>query len=325
MLVRIATRASPLARWQADHVASLIGAARSDVEVVIEPVSTEGDRRTDVPLSEIGGKGVFATEVQSALLDGRADVAVHSGKDLPALTPDGLVIAAVPERGDVRDALVGCRLVDLPTDGIVATGSARRRVQLAHLRPDLRFAELRGNMATRLRKAGDFDAIVVAAVALQRLGLADQLTETLPATLMVPQVAQGALVVECRSGDHDAELRELLARIEHPPSRLAVDAERAFLSELGGDCTLPAGAHATVLDTGTEADAGVGAGAGTAGVRSFAEVPPALSVRGILGAEPDEHGRVEVHHAVEVGTDADLVGRSLAARLRSMADVADPT
>ena len=135
MLVRIATRASPLARWQADHVASLIRTVRPDVDVAVEPLSTEGDRRTDVPLSEIGGKGVFATEVQAALLDGRADVAVHSGKDLPARTPDGLVIAAVPERGDVRDALVGSRLVDLPTDGAVATGSARRRGELAPRRP----------------------------------------------------------------------------------------------------------------------------------------------------------------------------------------------
>jgi hydroxymethylbilane synthase len=285
-----------LARWQADHVAALIRSVRADVDVVVEPLSTEGDRRTDVPLSEIGGKGVFATEVQAALADGRADVAVHSGKDLPALTPDGLVIAAVPERGDVRDALVGSRLVDLPTDGVVATGSARRRAQLAHLRPDLRFAELRGNMATRLRKAEGFDAIVVAAVALERLGLADRLTDVLPATLVVPQVAQGALVVECRADDE--AMRSLLSRIEHGPSRRAVDAERAFLTELGGDCTLPAGAHATLLP-----DEGDG--------------PGVLSVRAVLGAEPDADGRVEVHHGVEVGDDPIRVGSALAARLRA--------
>ena len=302
MLVRIATRASPLARWQADHVASLIRTVRPDVDVAVEPLSTEGDRRTDVPLSEIGGKGVFATEVQAALLDGRADVAVHSGKDLPARTPDGLVIAAVPERGDVRDALVGSRLVDLPTDGVVATGSARRRVQLAHLRPDLRFAELRGNMATRLRKADDFDAIVVAAVALERLGLADRLTDVLPATLMVPQVAQGALVVECRRDDD--ELRSLLSLVEHAPSRRAVDAERAFLTELGGDCTLPAGAHATLLpDESGEVDG-----------------PVVVSVRAILGGEPDADGRVVVHRGVEVGDDPVKVGTALAARLRGLVD-----
>jgi hydroxymethylbilane synthase len=289
VLVRIATRASALARWQADHVAGLIRAARPDVTVELRPLSTEGDRRTDVPLSEIGGKGVFATEVQAAVLDGRADVAVHSAKDLPALTPQGLVIAAVPERGDPRDALVGSRLVDLPTDATVATGSARRRVQLAHLRPDLRFAELRGNMATRLAKAEGFDAIVVAAVALERLGLADRLSDVLPATLLVPQVAQGALAVECRADD--GGLVDVLAGIEHGPSRTTVDAERAFLTELGGDCSLPAGAHATLLDDGV------------------------LHVRGILGGEPDAEGRVRVHHAVEVGADGAAAGRALAVAL----------
>jgi hydroxymethylbilane synthase len=283
VLIRIATRASPLARWQANHVAALIRTVRPDAEVVVEPLSTEGDRRTDVPLSEIGGKGVFATEVQAAVFDGRCDVAVHSGKDLPALTPDGLVIAAVPERGDVRDALVGCRLIDLPADGVVATGSARRRVQLAHLRPDLRFQELRGNMATRLSRAADVDAIVVAAVALERLGLAHQLTDVLPATLMIPQVAQGALIVECRSGD--VELLALLAQIEHAPSRRQVDAERAFLTELGGDCSLPAGAHATLLAADSD----------------IVDQSSVISVRAVLGAEPDDDGRVKVHHGVEVG------------------------
>lgn len=289
MQVRIATRASTLARWQADHVAELLRASRPDCSVELVPLITEGDRRTDVPLSLIGGKGVFATEVQQAVLAGRADVAVHSAKDLPALTPDGLVIAAVPARGDARDALVGCRLMDLPTDATVATGSARRRVQLAHLRPDLRFAELRGNMATRLEKAAAFDAIVVAAVALERLGLADRLTEVLSPRLMVPQVAQGALAVECRVDD--PALRELLAGVEDGPSRLVVDAERAFLVELGGDCTLPAGAHATLLDGGE------------------------IAMSGILGGEPDTYGRVAVHRAREVGADPAAVGRAVAIAL----------
>jgi hydroxymethylbilane synthase len=269
--LRVATRASELARWQAGHVASLLVAAHPGLEVELVPMTTEGDRRTDVPLHTIGGKGVFATEVQAAVLEGRADLAVHSGKDLPALTPDGLVIAAVPERGDARDALVGSRLADLPTDAVVATGSARRRAQLADLRPDLRFAELRGNMATRLARAADFDAIVVAAVAFERLGWADRLTEVLPAPVVVPQVAQGALAVECRAGDEAT--RTLLAALDHGPSRLAVDAERAFLVELGGDCTLPAGAHAEVLDDGrlrlraalAAADPGAGTAAPSAG------------------------------------------------------------
>lgn len=270
--VRIATRSSALARWQADHVAGLLRDRHPGLEVELVPMSTEGDRRTDVPLAEIGGKGVFAKEVQAAVLDGRADLAVHSAKDLPALTPDGLVIAAVPERGDVRDALVGHRLRDLPTDGVVATGSQRRRAQLAHLRPDLRFAELRGNMATRLERAAGFDAIVVAAVALERLGLGERITEVLPTSLMVPQVAQGALAVECRADD--GALRELLGPIEHGPSRRTVDAERAFLTELGGDCTLPAGAHAELLADGSMRITAVLGGEVATGADPPRPVPP---------------------------------------------------
>jgi hydroxymethylbilane synthase len=238
-VVRIATRGSALARWQAEHVASLLG---GDVELVV--VETSGDQRQDVPIWEMGGKGVFVKEVQAAVLDGRADLAVHSGKDLPSVDVPGLVLAAVPERGDPRDALVGARLDDLPVGARVATGSVRRRAQLANLRPDLTFAGLRGNMQTRLGKAKEFDAIVVAAVALSRLGLDGEIAEVLPVDVLLPQVAQGALAVECRTGDEAA--RAALAAIEHGPSRRAVDAERAFLAELGGDCDLPAGAHATV-------------------------------------------------------------------------------
>lgn len=233
--------------WQAHHVSSLLVAAHPGLEVELVPTSTEGDRRTDVPLSEIGGKGVFATEVQAAVLDGRADIAVHSAKDLPAVTGEGLRLAAVPERGEVRDALVGGHLDELPHAAVVATGSARRRAQLAHRRPDLRFEELRGNMATRLDKAKDFDAIVVAAVAFERLGWTRHLREVLDVDVMVPQVGQGALAVEC--GADDGRSVELLAAIEHAPSRRAVDTERWFLAELGGDCSLPAGAVARVDGT----------------------------------------------------------------------------
>ena len=249
--LRIATRRSPLAMWQAEHVAALLRAAHPGVDVELVGLSTEGDRRLDVPLSEIGGKGVFATEVQAALLDGRADLAVHSAKDLPAVTAPGLVLAAVPERGDARDALVGARLDDLPADAVVATGSARRRALLARARPDLRFQELRGNMATRLARVGDddVDAIVVASIAFDRLGLTEHLSERLDPSAFVPQVAQAALAIECRS---DAPgIVELVAALEHAPSRTAVDAERAFLAELGGDCSLPAGAHAALEDDGT--------------------------------------------------------------------------
>jgi hydroxymethylbilane synthase len=246
MRLRVATRGSALARWQADHVAVLAQKAEPGLEVETVVVETSGDRRRDLPIWELGGKGVFVKEVQAAVLEGRADVAVHSAKDLPSLTPDGLVIGAVPERADVRDSLVGATLASLPPGATVASGSLRRRAQLAHVRPDLRFEGLRGNIATRLAYAEReaVAAVVMAAAALDRLGLADRIAERLDVDLMVPQVGQGALAVECRADDTDA--RCLLDRIEHAPSRRAVDAERGFLAELGGDCSVPAAAHATL-------------------------------------------------------------------------------
>lgn len=245
MLIRLATRRSPLALWQAQHVAGLLARAMPGAEVALVEVTTEGDRRSDVPIAVIGGRGVFVKEVQQAVLDGRADAAVHSAKDMPAsaLAP-GLVIAAVPERGDPRDALVGCRLDDLPAGARVATGSPRRRVQLAHRRPDLTFAELRGNLDRRLAAAADHSAVVVAAVAIERLGRAPDVMEVLEPSVMVPQVGQGALAVECRADDRT--VRDVLAAVEHPASRRAVDAERSFLATLGGGCDLPVGAHAVV-------------------------------------------------------------------------------
>src|SRR5207244_454712 len=184
--------------------------------------------------------------VQAAVLDGRADVAVHSAKDLPPGSADGLVIAAIPERDDSRDALVGSTLEGLPVGARVGTGSVRRRAQLAGLRPDLTFASLRGNIDTRLAKADAFGAIVMAAAALERLGRRPAVAEVLDPSVLLPQVAQGALAVECR--EDDGETRAALAAIEHEPSRRAVDAERAFLAELGGGCDLPVGAYATPLE-----------------------------------------------------------------------------
>lgn len=247
-LVRAATRGSPLARWQAQHLAGLLRALDPAVEVELVVVDTQGDRRLDVPIWELGGKGVFAKEVQAAVLDGRADLAVHSAKDLPSVAVPGLALACVPERGDPRDALVGATLAGLPERAEVATGSLRRQAQLAAVRPDLRFVGLRGNMATRLAKAADHDAVVVAATAFDRLGLADHLTERLPTGVVLPQVGQAALAVECRSDDD--VLLGLLAAAEHGPTRRCVDAERAFLSELGGDCSLPAACFAVLTDDG---------------------------------------------------------------------------
>jgi len=287
--MRVATRQSALARWQAERVVELLG-SRGGIEAELVLVETTGDRRTDVPLHSIGGTGVFVKEVQEAVLDGRADVAVHSAKDLPAITPDGLVLAAIPERADARDALVGSTLDALPTGAVVATGSVRRRAQLAALRPDLGFAELRGNMHTRLDQASRYDAIVVAAAAFDRLGLADRIAERLEPSVMLPQVAQGALAVECRADDPDT--LSLLAAIEDVAVRRPVDAERAFLAELGGGCSLPVGAHASVV-----ADS-------------------AIRIVGLL-ATPD--GR-SVVRATDTDTDGETAGRRVAATLLAMFD-----
>ncbi|NLD75421.1 MAG: hydroxymethylbilane synthase [Acidimicrobiales bacterium] len=289
--LRAATRSSPLARWQADHVAALLRRAHPGLAVEIVPVDTEGDRRLDVPISSFGGKGVFAKEVQAAVLDGRADFAVHSAKDLPAVTVPGLALACVPARGDARDALVGSTLEGLASGAVVATGSQRRRAQLSALRPDLSFTELRGNMATRLSKVPSGGAIVVAAVALERLGLTDHLSEVLDVDQMVPQVGQGALAVECRADD--AATFDLLQAVEDGRSRRRVDAERAFLAELGGDCDLPAGAHAT-LDAGE--DAGV------------------LRLDAFL-AESGEPGAGSARHSA-AGDDPESVGIAAARHLR---------
>jgi hydroxymethylbilane synthase len=241
--LRLATRGSPLARWQAGHVADLLRALRADLEIELVLVETTGDRRADVSLGALGGQGVFTKEVQQALVDGRADVAVHSAKDLPSGVADGLTIAAVPVRGDPRDALVGAALDDLPPGATVATGSARRRAQLHHLRPDLVLADLRGNIGTRLQRIPPGGAVVIAMAALERLGCADRADEVFAVERMCPQVGQGALAAECRADD--VTTRELLAQIEDPPSRRAVDAERGFLAAFGGGCDAPVAAHAS--------------------------------------------------------------------------------
>lgn len=242
--LRIATRASPLALWQAERVATLLG---EECEVVA--VESLGDRVQDRPLHELGGQGVFVKEVQAAVQRGAADLAVHSAKDLPSgSTAAGLVLACVPERADVRDCLVGATLDELEPGATVATGSVRRRAQLAAFRPDLVFVELRGNMATRLAKVPTGGAVAAAAAALQRLGWADRIAQLLEAKVMLPQVAQGALAVECRADD--AEAIERLGRIEDPSARRRVDAERSFLARLGGGCDLPVGALATDLGSG---------------------------------------------------------------------------
>jgi hydroxymethylbilane synthase len=302
--LRLATRGSPLALWQARRVADLLVAAGIAAELVV--VDTEGDRRTDLPLTQLGGQGVFVKEVQAAVVRGDADAAVHSAKDLPAseeLAMPGLLLAAFPERGDPRDVLVGARFENLATGATVATGSARRRVQLANLRPDLTFADLRGNMATRLAKAGAHGVTVVVAAraAIDRLGWqppADVATDTLDPRTMLPQVGQGALAVECR--DDDEATVAALSAIDDPAVRRVVEAERAFLAELGGGCTLPVGAHATPADPGS-AD------------------PGALDLTGMMaGAD----GHIVLRHEA-TGTDGSALGRAVARYLLDDAGGAD--
>ncbi len=246
MSLRLATRRSPLALAQAHEVAQQLHARGVETEIVA--METVGDQRLDESLRELGGRGVFAVEIQRALLEGRADVAVHSAKDLPSTTPAGLVIAAVPEREDPRDVLVGARWDDLAPGDVVATGSPRRRALLLERRADLEVVELRGNMARRLSHVGrdGVVAIVAAAAALARLGETPVVVDVLDPLWCIPQVGQGALALEVREGD-DSTLAELRA-LDHEPSHRALEAERAFLVELGAGGSIPAGAHAEVRD-----------------------------------------------------------------------------
>lgn len=238
--IRIATRSSPQARAQSEHVGRLIAAA-CGAEVEYVAVDTAGDVNQTTPLHRMGGTGIFVKEVQNAVLDGRADVAVHSAKDLPSEPHPGLVIGAVGERRTPNDALVGRSLADLAPGATVATGSVRRRAQLRRVRPDLEFVELRGNIQTRLSKVPDGGAVVMAVAALEILGLTERVAEVLDLDTAVPMVGQGSVAVEARRGD-DAVLA-VLAGIDHAPSRRAVMAERSFLAELGAGCSVPVAAH----------------------------------------------------------------------------------
>lgn len=218
------------------------------VELVL--TETRPDRRLELPIAAFGGQGAFVVEVEQAVLDGRADAAVHSAKDLPASgLAAGLVLAAVPERARVEDALVGRGLDELAPGALVATGSARRRAQLAWCRPDLGFVELRGNIGTRLERVPPGGAAVVALAALDRLGLADRVAEVLPTSAVLPQVGQGAIAVRCRAEDEGA--LAALARIDDPTTRRCLEAERAFLARLGGGCEAPVGALARAEGDGT--------------------------------------------------------------------------
>jgi hydroxymethylbilane synthase len=238
----LATRSSAQATAQSTAVADALMAAHPGLVVELVFVETLGDQRPDVPLHSIGGQGVFVKEVQRAVLQEQADIAVHSAKDLPSVQADGLAIAAFCQRRDARDALVGAALADLPKGATVATGSVRRRAQLQAARPDLQFVELRGNIHTRLTRLPEGGALVMAVAALEILGLSDRIAQTLPLDQFVPAPGQGCVAVECRLSD--SATIELLAAVDHAPTRAAVSAERAFLAEMGSGCSLPVAAHA---------------------------------------------------------------------------------
>jgi hydroxymethylbilane synthase len=242
----IATRESRLALWQAEHVRALLG-ERLGWRVELLGMTTRGDQILDRTLSKVGGKGLFVKELEAALEQGRANLAVHSLKDVPMDLPAGFVLAAVLEREDARDAFVSNRyptLEQLPEGAVVGTSSLRRLTQLKALRPDLRVEPLRGNLDTRLRKLdeGRYDAIVLAAAGLKRLDLASRIRSFFDVDKMIPAAGQGALGLEVREDAFD--LAEALAELAHAPTRLAVEAERAVSRALGGSCTMPLAAHA---------------------------------------------------------------------------------
>lgn len=245
----IGARGSRLALWQAEWVQARLQELSPDTAVTLRTIKTSGDKILDVPLAQVGGKGLFVKEIEEALLVGEIDLAVHSMKDVPTVLPDGLEIVCIPAREDPRDVLVSrdSRLLEqLPEGAGVGTSSLRRQAQLLYYRPDLRIQMLRGNLDTRLRKlkAGEYDAIVLAAAGLRRMGWAGEVTEYLEPAVSLPAIGQGALGLEARRNDR--VVRELTEHLDDPPTRIAVIAERALLERLEGGCQVPIAAHATI-------------------------------------------------------------------------------
>lgn len=247
----IATRGSKLALWQAEFIKKNLTDRYPGLQVELSIIKTTGDKILDVPLAKVGGKGLFVKEIEEALLEGRADLAVHSMKDVPAEIPTGLILGVIPERAKAYDQLLSCRykgLTDLPKKARVGTSSLRRKSQLLALRPDLTVVNLRGNLDTRVRKLSEdqFDAIVVAAAGLDRLGLSASHSEDLAPPRFLPAVGQGALGIEYPIDRPDLE--ELLGFLDHAPTRFCVQAERGFLHELEGGCQVPIAGHACLVD-----------------------------------------------------------------------------
>ncbi|WP_421213988.1 hydroxymethylbilane synthase [Aeromonas dhakensis] len=247
--LKIATRKSPLAMWQANFVKDRLEALYPELQVELVPMSTQGDKILDTPLAKVGGKGLFVKELETAMLEGRADIAVHSMKDVPVEFPEGLGLHTICEREDPRDAFVSNRFTaidELPQGAVVGTSSLRRQCQLRATRPDLVIRDLRGNVNTRLAKldAGEYDAIILAAAGLKRLEMAHRITAFIEPEQSLPANGQGAVGIECRLDDH--ELHALLAPLEHPETRIRVLTERAMNRALQGGCQVPIGAYALV-------------------------------------------------------------------------------
>ena len=250
-MLRIGTRRSALAIWQAEHVAARLRSAQPGLRVELVPFVTEGDRTLDRALPEIGGKGVFTVEIEAALRDGRVDLAVHSLKDLPTEPPEGILIGAIPGRADPSDAWVcpaGLGPLDLPPGATVGTSSTRRAAHLLRLRPDVRIRSIRGNVGSRIDKVrgGEYDATVLACAGLDRLGRREVATEVLAPSIMLPAPGQGALGIQIRQGDR--AVGDLVALLDDEGARACVEAERHFLAALGGGCSAPVGALATLHD-----------------------------------------------------------------------------
>ncbi|WP_133468054.1 hydroxymethylbilane synthase [Paraglaciecola marina] len=248
-IIRIATRKSALALWQAEYVKAALLKAHRNVQVELVPMSTQGDKILDTPLAKIGGKGLFIKELEIAMNEGRADIAVHSMKDVPVDFPEGFGLHAICERENPFDAFVSNTfndLASLPQNALVGTSSLRRQCQLRKMRPDLIIKDLRGNVNTRLAKldAGEYDAIILAAAGLIRLGMLERIRYEIPANESLPAVGQGAVGIECRNDD--AELIELLAPLNHPETAIRVRCERAMNAKLNGGCQVPIGSFATL-------------------------------------------------------------------------------
>ena len=250
-LIKIATRKSPLALWQAEHVAKLLHASHPTLNVELVTMVTQGDKILDTPLAKIGGKGLFVKELEQGMLNGDADIAVHSMKDVPALLPDGLEIDAILSREDPRDAFVSntySNIDELPQGAVVGTSSLRRQCQLLNQRPDLQIKSLRGNVNTRLQKLddGDYDAIILAAAGLIRLGFESRIKTSIPVNTMLAAIGQGAIGIECRKDD--LETKALIACLNDPETAIRVRAERAMNLTLEGGCQAPIAGHAQIKD-----------------------------------------------------------------------------